>query len=334
MTNTLSLPTFHSKVLGDTETLNKQLTKKGLTKIVNTAAGYHEVINTDDLIPLESQRNAKTSWIAKALRLGNGFDSIAAGIIQVARDPSGKNYVWDGCGRLALAQQCNIPALNCWVTEITAQEAAHYFVYTQKTSNRSLKPGELYINAYEHGIPEAVEFAEVLKRLGVRIQGAEDYWVPRVSLADRSNYPQVKERSVKQALKFAKQNEATVRYARDTIVQAGWEDDEIRQDLLPGLVIFYMCYPEAMKNGLGKAVRSFLKSIAGTVTQGKLDFKHKGGNLHNKEAESVALGFVKAFRSSPALKASMNPVVTEKRMKQYLAALDNVEYVEEEDTAE
>lgn len=333
MTNTLSLPTYHSKVLGDTVALTKELTKKGLNRVVNTTTGHHEVISTSDLVPLESQRNAKTSWIAKALRLGNGFDSIAAGIIQVARDPNGINYVWDGCGRLALAQQCNIDKLNCWVTDIDAKEAAHYFVYTQKTSNRNLKPGELFINAYEHGIPEAVEFAEVLKRLGMRIQGAEDYWVPRVSITDRVNYPQAKERSVKQALKYANRDETVVKYARDTIVQAGWNDDEIRQDLLPGLVIFYMCYPEAMKNGLSKAIRLFLKSIAGTVTQGKLDFKHKGGNMHNKEAESVALGFVKAFRASPLLKTSMNPILTEKRMKEYLAKLSNTEYVDD-DTAE
>lgn len=341
----LAVPTFHSKFKGDAKELIENLIKKGLNKENNqTRRGRHEILTPSQLTPLESQRNAKDSWVKKALKLGNGFDRIAAGLIQVARTPSGENLVWDGCGRLALAQACNIQDLDCWVVDLTPQEAAHYFVYVQKTSNRSLKPGELFINAYEKGEAKALEFGELLKRLGVRIQGSDDYWVPRVPLAQRKNYPEIRERGIIQAMKYARKagpdistitkmsnlrerawlgmsDEDIVRFARDTIVQAGWNDDQIRQDLLPGLVIVYKCYPELFFNGLNDSFRAYFRALAGTVKQARLEFKHIGGNMHNHEAESVAKGIIYSFRSSPSIKAGQANIITEKRIESYVLNL-------------
>lgn len=322
--NILSSNDYHSKVTGDTKVLDITLSKKGLNKVRSTPKQYFQIMKVWDLEPLESQRNTKTSWIAKALSAGKGYDPIAAGIIQVAKDIStGKHYIWDGCGRHALAQAVGIEELNCWITEISEKEAAHYFVYTQKTSNRNLKPAELFINGFEHGDEKCLATAALLQRLSVRIQGADDYWVPRVPASEIKNYPQVKERSVYQAMKYAGNDESIVRFARDTIIQAGWNDDEIRQDLLPGLVIFYMCYPEAMKNGLNKAIRTYFQALAGVSSQAKLSFKQAGGNMHNREAESVALGIVRLFRSTPNLTAQHRNIVTEIKMKEYISILMN-----------
>lgn len=327
MTNTtlsLTTPVFHNKVKGDTTGLNEYLTKNNLLRVLKSTTGRHEVIATDKLEPLESQRNARDSWIKKALKLSGGFDTVAAGIIQVARDPqSGRNYVWDGCGRLALAQAVGLQELNCWVVDLKPKTAAHYFVYTQKTANRSLQAGELFINAYETGEPDAVAFADTLMRLGMRIQGADDYWVPRVSPLDKVNYPTCAERSVRHALRLANGDESIVRFARDTIVQAGWNDDQIRKDLLPGLTIVYQAYPELMRNGLNKSFRQYFQNLAGTVAQGKLQFKQLGGNMHNREAESVAIGIIKAFRDSPAMKPSYNNTITLTRIRQYVNNLMN-----------
>ena len=357
---TLVVPKFHQKFKGDAKELIESIIKKGLNREKNsTRRGHHEILSPKQLTPLESQRNAKDTWVKKALTLGDGFDRIAAGLIQVARTPNGENLVWDGCGRLALAEACNIQDLDCWVVELDAQEAAHYFVYVQKTSNRSLKPGELFINAYEKGAPEAVEFADLLKRLGVRIQGADDYWVPRVPLAQRRQYPEIRERSVKQAMKYAAKtvdltqtslselrklavcamiDEAFVKFARDTIVQAGWNDDQIRQDLLPGLTIVYTCYPELMFNGLNLAFRAYFKALAGTVAQGKLEFKHMGGNMHNHEAESVAKGIIKGFRASPIMTTAQKLTISQKRIDEYVESLmkknNSTNDVEEDDSEE
>lgn len=351
-TVTQPTPTMHDKFKGNATELVKGLVKSGLNGEVNGARrGHHEVLSPNQLVPLESQRNATEAWVKKVLKKGGGFDRVAAGLIQIARTPNGENLVWDGCGRLALAQATSIQDLDCWVVDLTPEEAAHYFVYVQKTSNRSLKPGELFINGYQTGAPEYLEFAETLKRLGMRIQGADDYWVPRVSLTDRPNYPEVRERGVRQALRYgslttelvrdgklAKKHLETiqamtaedfVRFARDTIVQAGWKDDTIRQDLLPALVIVYKCYPELLVNGFNKSFRAYFVALAGTVAQGKLQFKHMGGNQHNQEAQSVAYGIVKGFRASPSCKPGTGSVITEKRILEFLGKDLEIEAEEE-----
>lgn len=316
----IEAPEYHDKVTGSVVELTKYLEKNRIDRIIKGTTGRHEIIATANLIPLDSQRDAKTAWIKKALKLSGGFDSVAAGIIQVARDPqTGYNYVWDGAGRLALAQATGVAQLNCWVVDMNPQDAAHYFVYTQKTSNRSLKADELFINAFEKGEREAVEFAQVLERLGMRIQGAHDYWVPRVDFISKSKYPRCNERSVRYALSIAQGDESFVRFARDTIVDAGWNDDQIRKDLLPGLTMVYMCYPEMMRNGLSKSFKSYFQSLAGTVSQNKLQFKQMGGNMHNREVESVALGIITGFRNSPSMRPSQNGIVTLSRIKQYVA---------------
>lgn len=323
----INTPNYHHKVVGDVASLTEYLQKNKLDKVARGTNGRHEIILVKDLVPLESQRNATTAWVKKAAKLSKGFDAIAAGIIQVARDPkTGINYVWDGAGRLALAQATGVTGLHCWVVDLDVKEAAHYFVYTQKTSNRSLKADELYINAYEKGETDAQQFAEVLKRLGMRIQGAHDYWVPRVTISDRNNYPRCSERSIRYALSIADGDESVVRYARDTIVNADWNDDEIRKDLLPGLTMVYMCYPEMMRNGLSKSFRTYFQSLAGTVSQGKLQFKQIGGNMHNREVESVAKGIIMGFRASPSMKPSQSNVVTMLRINQYVTKRMNQQF--------
>lgn len=349
MSETLTLdPIMHGKFKGNARDLVEGLIKSGLTKEQNrNSRGHHEILSPNQLTPLESQRNATEAWVRKVLKLSDGFDRMAAGVLQIARTPTGENLVWDGCGRLALAQATNITDLDCWVSNMSAEDAAHYFVYVQKTSNRSLKPGELFINGYHTGAREYLEFAETLTRLGMRIQGADDYWVPRVSLEDRIKYPKVRERSVRLALKYAgykteeirdkalsKQHkdaidqmsdEHFVRFARDTIVQSGWNDDNIRQDLLPGLVLVYKCYPELLVNGYNNSLRGFFRALAGTVKQEKLQFKQHGGNKHNREIESVAVGIIKDFRASPSAKTAQKGIITQSRIDEFVRRLANDE---------
>jgi hypothetical protein len=337
-------PTTHSKFKGNAEGLVKRLEKAGIYKKQNpqTKRGHHEKIKITDLIPLDSQRNVTDNWIYKVLKMGDGFDWTAMGLVFVARDPITKiNYVWDGCGRLALASFSDIDELDCWVVEMTQAEAAKYFVRVQKTAKRSLDPNIIFCNAYANGESEALYMSMILQRLGMRIQGADDLWVPIVPREDLSNYPQVKLRAVEQAFKYAGRRGPKarddigdvnlIRFARDTIVQAGWNDDQIRQDLLPGLVIFYSVYPEAMKNGTNTMIRSWFQGLAQTTKQSKLTFKHSGGNQHNREAESVALGIIKELFASPKFNAGHAMVLTQKKMIAYLTYLANNQIEDEDD---
>jgi hypothetical protein len=337
-------PTMHSKFKGDATGLVKRLQKAGIHKkqINATKRGHYERIKIADMVPLDSQRNVTESWIYKVLKMADGFDWIAAGLQFVARDPiTGINYIWDGCGRLALAEINEINELDCWVMEMTQAEAAHYFVHVQKTAKRSLDPSIIFCNAYAHGESSALHWSMILQRLGLRVQGADDLWVPKILPQDRINYPQVKLRAVEQAMKYADRrgnqeqdnlsNIDLIKFARDTIVFAGWNDDQVRQDLLPGLVIFYSVYPEAMKNGLNTMIRDWFKGLAQTTKQSRLTFKHTGGNQHNREAESVALGIVKELFASP--KFSHGHIVTQKKMTAYLDYLANNQ-IEDDDNEE
>ena len=329
-------PTMHTKFKGDAESLARKLQRAGiyLAQKNHTRRGRHQLMAIADMTPLESQRNVTENWIVKVLKMAQGFDWIAAGLVFVARDPvTGINYVWDGCGRLALAEASGITHLDVWVLEMTTQEAAHYFVHVQKTAKRGLDASIIFCNAYACGDPDAIAMAGLLDRLGVRVQGADDVTVPAVPEASRHLYPRVKLRSIEQSLKYAQRrgaeaqlqvsNEDLIRFARDTIVQAGWTDDEIRQDLLPGLVIFYSCFPEAMRNGLATAIRNWFQNLSGTTKQARLPFKELGGNIHNREPESVALGIVKAFRGSPLCNKGKELVIQPKRIKQYIDFLAN-----------
>lgn len=330
-TTVANTATFHDKFTGDADELILKLQRAGIYQKEQNIGrrGHHEVIATTDLIPLDSQRNVTSSWIYKVLKMAQGFDWVAMGLVFVARDPdTGNNYVWDGCGRLALAQAQGIPELDCWVMTMTQKEAAHYFVHVQKTAKRSLDPNIIFCNAFAHGESNALYMSLILHKMGMRVQGATDLWVPPVPAQDLINYPRVKLRAVEQALKYASRRTQDQRdllsdtdlvtFARDTIVQAGWNDDNIRQDLLPGLTIFYSVYPEAMKNGLNKLIRNWFQGLAQTKSQNKLTFKQTGGNQHNREAESVALGIVKELQSAPKFNAGHASIITQKRMKVYL----------------
>jgi len=334
-TTTVMQPTMHSKFnQNHIDGLISELQKAGVYKKQQNESrrGHYEQIPTSKLVPLDTQRNVTKNWIIKVLKLSEGFDWISMGLIFVARDTkTGINYVWDGCGRLALAQANEIAALDCWVLEMDQAEAAGYFVRVQKTTKRSLDSAVHFCNAYAHGEKEALAMAKTLSILGMRIQGADDVWVPVIPKEDLVDYPQVKLRGIEQAIKYANRrgpkevealsNNDLIRFARDIIVQAGWNDDLIRQDLLPGLVIFYSVYPEAMKNGLNKMIRAWFQGLAQTVKQSKLTFKHSGGNQHNREAESVALGIVKELHGSPKCNANHKMILIQKRMKAYLEHL-------------
>lgn len=320
----------------DFQKLQKDLAKKNLdVPAPNTRRGHHEVIAVEDLVPLESQRSVSSSWIEKALKLSQGWDFIAAGLIFVARDPiTKKNLVWDGNGRLHMAMAAGVPKLDCWVVEMTEQEAAHYFVHVQKTSNRTLDAGTIFCNAYACGDKDAAREEKILRELGLRVQGhsMSDYWVPQVNLSERHLYPDVKISAVREALKIAKGDVKLVRFARDTIVEAWPKSDEVRQDLLVGLTLFYVCYPEATEDFLSgklkvaaQAVREYFKWIALGVKQGDLTYKQTGGNQHNHVYECVARGITMEFRKSSYCTASVTSSIPASRIDEFIAKMNQKE---------
>ena len=312
----------HSMFRGNAERAQKQLTKKKqLGNVLNTNKPVRfEHLSVADLQPLLTQRETKETWVKSRLKDLNGFDMLAAGALQVALDPNDKKYyVFDGCGRLAQAQVNEAPSvLPCLVYDITKEQAAFYFAYNQDKGRRNLSKEIIFVNSYYSGEKEAVQWATRLSQINCFIKGTTDYAVPH---PQKAGHPEIKYRALTEGWKMSGGDIALMKQVRDMICLA-WGGtnsgvDIIRQDLFLGLITFLQVYPEAQKNGLNKALQSFLNATATLTQQGKLTWKQEGGNKHNQEAMSVAFGLTKAFRGSQFFKPQFGNVITLKKFDEF-----------------
>jgi hypothetical protein len=315
-------PQVHSMFRGDSARATKTLTKKkiiGKVLNANTPVTF-QTIPVVDLLPLETQRETKETWTTSRLKDLGGFDVLAAGALMVAHDPNdGNYYVFDGCGRLAQAQINGAPTqLPCLVYDITKERAAFYFAYNQDKGRRSLSKEVIFVNAYYSGDKEAVEWADRLNELNCYVKGTTDYAVPH---PQKAGHPEIKYRALTEGYKLAGGDMELMKLVRNMICQAwgGTQSgvDIIRQDLFLGMIMFMQIYPEAQTNGLNKALQQFLNATANLTPQGKLSWKHDGGNQHNQEAHSVAYGLTKAFRGSQFFKTNFGATITFKRFESF-----------------
>jgi hypothetical protein len=312
----------HSMFSGDAEKGQKSLTKKGiLNKVLNDKLTPSlEYISIYDLEPLLTQRETKEAWVTSRLKDLGGFDMLACGALHVALDPNDKKYyVFDGCGRLAQAQENQAPlALPCLIFNITKEQAAFYFAYNQDKGRRTLSKEIIFVNAFYSGETEAVLWAARLSQIQCYIKGTTEYAVPN---PQKAGHPEIKYRALTEGWKIAQSDITVLKQARDMICQAWAGTDSginiIRQDLFLGLITFLMIYPEARKNGINKALQNFLNWTASGIPQHKIRWKQDGKNQHNKEALSVVLGLTEAFKNSQFYKQQFNNIITFKKIKEY-----------------
>lgn len=313
------LPKIHRMFRGDVEAGRKSLAKRGIHGLVLNQDKPVQFMNiaVDQLEPLLTQRETTETWTTKRLKDRGGFDMLACGALQVAQDPrDGRYYVFDGCGRLAQAQENQAPkSLPCLVYSISREQAAYYFAYNQDRGRRTLSKEIIFVNAYYSGSPEAVIWASRLKDLDCYIKGTTDYAVPH---PQQAGSPEIKYRALTEAWRITAGDITVIRQARDMIVQA-WQPqcDQIRQDLFLGLITLLMIFPEMRKNGLNRALQGFLNWTGQGVPQHKISWKQDGGNEHNNEAVSVSRGIIKAFRDSQFFKPQFGNTVTFKRIDEY-----------------
>jgi hypothetical protein len=286
--------------IGDEKLARQKLYKAGiLGKIVHKdKQGRHEILNTSEIFPLDSQRDAKISWALKCLETRGGFDLGAAGVICVVKEHN-KYYAWDGLGRLTQALLMGITEVDCWVYDGTQAEAAEYFVYNQKDGKRSLTNEQIFINEVACGDPSSLIEVGQLQEIGLSIKGSVLSTYPA-----GSTDPNVKYNAFKKALSISGNDTELVKQARDMIVSAYPADEYVGAELLTGLTLLLATYPESRKNGIHKALNDYLKAMALTYKQKKLPFKEAGGNVHNDEPRSVAYGFLKLAHGSPFMSAS------------------------------
>ncbi len=279
---------------------------QNLNTIAITNKPTLEFINLSDLIPLETQRYAKDTWVQKRLKDRNGLDQVAFGALTIARTPEGKNLVADGNGRYNLAEHAgwtdNIP---CIVWKLTKQQAAFYFNYTQKTGRRNLSPEVLYVNSYLAGDTAASLLHAVMERIDVYIQGDTNYAVPHPK---QSNAVEVKYRTVDEAYnKMCGWNDSSeririMRIARDMITQAFPGENMLQQDLFWATYYILSSVPKTQSGATNNKFQDFLIGSGLNNTQAQFTKTWKvinsGTSGNSSKVKSLAEELLKCWKLS------------------------------------
>jgi len=311
---------MHNKFRGDAESIVKRLDKKAANKTSNHHLTPKLInIDTDKLVPLESQRVTKENWTVKRLEALGGLDMWAFGTLSVCHDHRDDTYyVWDGCGRLALAQLHGLTSVPCVVIDGNKEQAAFYFGYNQDSSQgrRTLSKEVLFVNRYYSGDATAIKEADLLTQLGLYIKGDTDYSVPNPT---PMGYVEIGYRAFAEGAKIADDDVHVQRQARDMIVSA-WSNNPngcrmISQDIYWALIQFLTTYPEARKNGLNTSLQQHLSHIATGKDQSKVTWKEKGLSGNSGVSKILAFGLLKSFKDSIYYKDSHKAILVARRLK-------------------
>jgi len=298
---------LHSKFRGDAESVIRAVAKKDANKPLNNNITPQLVyLDTNQLVPLESQRTTKAEWTkARLIELG-GLDMWAFGTLSVCLDPrDGVYYVWDGCGRLALAQIHGLSQVPCVVIEGAKEQAAFYFGYNQERGRRTLSKEVLFVNRAYSGDPSALDQVGQLTTLGLYIKGDTDYSVPHPT---PSNDIEIGYRAFSEGVKMAQGNITLVRQARDMIVSA-WSNNPlgckfINQDIFWALITVLQVYPALTKNGANLCLQQYLNNLASQRDQKHVEWKPKGLSGNSGVRYQLASGLMEDFRKTTFWKAS------------------------------
>jgi len=325
---TLTLATtgkFHTKFRGDTtgETVQKTLDKHGSNRVYNKDINLRlQTLKLKDLIPLDSQRFTKEKWVTDRIVDREGVDMWAFGTLSVCYDErDGNHYVWDGCGRHALATAIGLEEVPCIVIDGKKEQAAFYFAYSQERGRRTLSKEVLFVNRFYSGEETAVKEAEILDLLGLYVQGDTDFSVPSPTPQGHIN---IGYRAFAEGIKIAGNDITLCRQARDMIAIA-WANNPngctvINQDIYWGLIKLMQIYPDARKNTINFALQQYLIGLASQKDQSKVNWKPRGLSGNSGVAPLLAYGLYKDFKEStywkPAFAVTLKKSVIETLIKQ------------------
>lgn len=328
----------HGFFRGNADSSVARITKVGANRAINTHVWPKlEWISINDLEPLESQRVTKQKWTDKRLEALGGLDMWAFGTLDVCRDPrDNKNYVWNGCGRLALAQLYARSAglsdfvVPCTVIEGEKETAAFYFGYCQDSQQgrRTLSKEVLFVNRWYSGDISARREGQLLSQLGLYIKGDTDMPVPQPVQAGAV---EIGYRAFAEGMKIADQDVALVREARDLIVTA-WSNNPngcrmINQDIFWAVIMLLRVYPEVRdtgtKNSINKKFKQFLAHVAMGQDQNKVRWKMPGLSGNSGVAGELTYGLLKAWKAQTSFYPKINTkngnsVLTYSRLKDYI----------------
>lgn len=293
----------HSKAKGNLSSDRQKLQDAGLIKrsYNKDKIDYNiQWISTDLLVPLETQRDTESHWAVNRLIERDGFDWAACGVLLVQKAKEFPEYfVFDGCGRMLMAQLVDIEELPCVVYAISKEQASEYFAYMQSNGRRNLTKEIIFANRVAAKDPKALDHEQWLTTLGLHIVAATK---PTPLLIGDAAGQQVKYRFVE--LAYNKYSIDQLLMVKKWIRSAWPKEASIHQDMYMGLLHLTAVVPGTMKNGLNAAITNYFNSLSVQYRESKkTEWKHKGGNQHNAEKESVALGFLEDFKNSVFWKA-------------------------------
>lgn len=300
-------PTFHNKTRGDTAKLIKTVNKKGLATEKNAGLTRTlEYLHVDSLEPLESQRITKTEWVQKRIEKCGGLDWFAFGQLSICRDTNdGIDYIWDGCGRHAIAKAVGIDIVPCVVIEGRKEDAAKYFAYNQDEGRRSLSKEVLFVNQVYSGDKDALIQLSHLQTLGMFVQGDTDMPAPNPV---PTNSIEVNYRTFNEGLKIAKGDLQVMRQARDMIAIAWSQGNNvckfIQGDIYWGLLHLLVTFPSAQTNGVNAGLQTYLNSLGGLYEQKKIKWKPAGLSGNSGVAPMLSYGLLCDWGNSQHFKPS------------------------------
>lgn len=263
-----------------------------------------QMIDTDLLDPLDSQRDTSAEWATKRLIDQGGLNAVYMGVLSVVKIPDSPRYkVFDGCGRLLMAQLQGLKEVPCLVHTINEQEASCAFAYMQSNGRRNLTKEIIFVNRVAAGEQVALDEQAWLEDNGLYIVAADNLTVPAAGQGQVVKY-----RVVEMVCK--KYTDSAVSTVLGWI-RAGWPTAKyIPQDLFMGMLHVTKKVPETIKNGLQTAIKDFFENINIRDIKDVKQWKRDGGAVHNQEDASVATGFWKAFTKSKQWKTSFANVFT------------------------
>ena len=186
---------------------------------------------------------------------------------------------------------------DCMVYEVdNVPQANSLFVKIQKTLAKSLHPDDEWCNQYLSGDEETLKQADNMELCGVGVRDSNDDIFPKTT-----NGHWVRSRLFNEGVKrygIANIKKAMIDCAKVLQSKAKWSG-EIYDTFYNGMAVLYSVRPDAKRNGLNKNLVQFLIDNAKLNKRDFIElFKAKGGNQHNREAESFAYGVAKLFKNA------------------------------------
>lgn len=313
----------HEKVRGNPDKVRKSLQKAGATQVFGEMP-LQKIVPTKNCVPFGRNRDTKISWAQKSIKDEGGFNWNLFGSIEgIPNKHTGEIEIWDGLGRLAIAQLCGIPEIPVIVHKDGSPGAL--FVKKQKLRNRSLSANDHAVAMYDAYLKDQLTGEErrniwreekALQYLDVRVASGAETWMPDSVLASR---PSISINAIRNGMKITGEPyfDEIGKMAIDTIVLAYGTDIEIGKELFEALCLIFKAAPKAGVNGCYRSLCDFITAQALNYTQRKLPFKQIGGNRHNHEARSVAVGLLTMWRDSVHWKDGYSNIITTKALEEY-----------------